>query len=81
MGPIFMHWKLLLFSDFPEINQATTNKHDNPSKIYLFNTGGFKKKICSSNVEYLLGCRYPPLCGKDILMDGPHGVLTHYALE
>ena len=36
-----MHWKLLLFSDFPEINQATTNKHGNPSKIYLFNTGGF----------------------------------------
>ena len=36
-----MHWKLLLFSDFPEINQATTHKHGNPSKIYLFNTGGF----------------------------------------
>lgn len=53
MGPIFMHWKLLLFSDFPEISQATTNKHDNPSKIYLFNTGGFKKKsvhpmLCTS---------------------------------
>ena len=48
-----MHWKLLLFSDFPEINQATTNKHGNPSKIYLFNTGGFKKKsihpmLCTS---------------------------------
>ena len=62
-----MHWKLLLFSDFPEINQAT-NKHDNPSKIYLFNTGWFKKKICSSNVVYLLGSRHSLLGGKDILI-------------